>query len=113
MRLVSSLSFRKVIIPWYDSAGGVLWPGATLSLYKTNWNSSTTNPSFIDVHVITMTVLFGVLGFFLLEKTVLWRHCHSTECEARRLLPADGLVAQIVEAVLDVSDVSLARGGAL
>jgi len=40
------------------------------------------NSRDIDVHVITMTVLFGVLGFFLLEKTVLWRHCHSAECEA-------------------------------
>jgi len=40
------------------------------------------NPQNIDVHRITMTVLLGVLGFFLLEKTVLWRHCHSTECEA-------------------------------
>lgn len=39
-------------------------------------------PQDIDAHVIMMTVLFGVLGFFLLEKTVLWRHCHSTECEA-------------------------------
>jgi len=40
------------------------------------------NTQHIDAHVITMTVLIGVLGFFLLEKTVLWRHCHSTECEA-------------------------------
>jgi len=40
------------------------------------------NSQNIDAHIITMTVLFGVLGFFLLEKTVLWRHCHSAECEA-------------------------------
>ena len=40
------------------------------------------NPQVTDVHLITMTVLFGVLGFFVLEKTVLWRHCHSTDCEA-------------------------------
>lgn len=35
-----------------------------------------------DSHHITMTVLFGILGFFLLEKMVLWRHCHSNHCEA-------------------------------
>lgn len=35
-----------------------------------------------DVHNITFTVLLGLLGFFLLEKMVLWRHCHSISCEA-------------------------------
>ena len=27
------------------------------------------------------TVLFGILLFFILEKLVIWRHCHFTECE--------------------------------
>ena len=27
------------------------------------------------------TLLAGILGFFMLEKLVLWRHCHSDECE--------------------------------
>lgn len=31
---------------------------------------------------ITAVVLFGILLFFILEKLVLWRHCHSDECEA-------------------------------
>jgi zinc and cadmium transporter len=35
-----------------------------------------------DPHAITFTVLLGLLGFFLLEKMVLWRHCHTEECEA-------------------------------
>lgn len=30
---------------------------------------------------MTATVLFGILLFFILEKLVLWRHCHSEECE--------------------------------
>jgi zinc and cadmium transporter len=30
------------------------------------------------------TVLAGILGFFLLEKLLLWRHCHTTDCEAHR-----------------------------
>lgn len=34
-----------------------------------------------DAHNITSTVLFGILGFFLLEKLVLWRHCHHSHCE--------------------------------
>lgn len=28
------------------------------------------------------TILFGLLLFFVLEKLVLWRHCHVEECEA-------------------------------
>ncbi len=35
-----------------------------------------------EVHRITAVVLGGVLVFFLLEKMVLWRHCHVTHCEA-------------------------------
>lgn len=35
-----------------------------------------------DLHVMTGVVLLGLLGFFLLEKLVLWRHCHHDECEA-------------------------------
>lgn len=38
-------------------------------------------PGVRDMHAITGTVLFGLLGFFLLEKLVLWRHCHTHECE--------------------------------
>jgi zinc and cadmium transporter len=39
-------------------------------------------PGVHDPHVITGTVLLGLLVFFLLEKLVLWRHCHVDECEA-------------------------------
>lgn len=28
------------------------------------------------------TILLGILLFFVLEKLVLWRHCHGNECEA-------------------------------
>jgi zinc and cadmium transporter len=30
---------------------------------------------------ILPTVLVGILAFFLLEKIVIWRHCHNAECE--------------------------------
>jgi len=36
---------------------------------------------------MTATVLFGILLFFILEKLVLWRHCHAEECEAHDRLP--------------------------
>ena len=35
-----------------------------------------------DPHLVSLTILAGILGFFLLEKLVLWRHCHTEDCEA-------------------------------
>lgn len=35
------------------------------------------NAYAIDPHEIGLTLLLGLLTFFLLEKMVLWRHCHS------------------------------------
>jgi len=32
--------------------------------------------------VLSGTVLAGILGFFVLEKLLIWRHCHFGECEA-------------------------------
>jgi zinc and cadmium transporter len=34
-----------------------------------------------DFHSITGAVLAGLFGFFILEKLVLWRHCHVEHCE--------------------------------
>ncbi|MGH8496949.1 MAG: ZIP family metal transporter [Gammaproteobacteria bacterium] len=34
------------------------------------------------LHTIGATVLAGILVFFVLEKLVLWRHCHLDDCEA-------------------------------
>jgi zinc and cadmium transporter len=39
-----------------------------------------------NVTILTGTVLFGILLFFVLEKLVLWRHCHEVDCEAHELL---------------------------
>ncbi|MCK5120673.1 MAG: ZIP family metal transporter [Methylococcales bacterium] len=32
--------------------------------------------------VLSGTILAGILGFFILEKLLIWRHCHSGSCEA-------------------------------
>jgi zinc and cadmium transporter len=34
-----------------------------------------------DIHHISAAVLLGLFGFFLLERLVLWRHCHAEHCE--------------------------------
>ncbi len=40
---------------------------------------------------VTAIVLMGILMFFILEKLVLWRHCHLEDCEVH--VPPQGLVA--------------------
>jgi len=40
------------------------------------------SPTVTDIHSVTLAVLVGLLLFFILEKAVIWRHCHSTHCEA-------------------------------
>lgn len=35
-----------------------------------------------NVHQMAATILVGILIFFVLEKLVLWRHCHHDHCEA-------------------------------
>ena len=41
-----------------------------------------------SIHSISMVILIGILSFFLLEKLLLWRHCHAGDCEAH--IPEDG-----------------------
>ena len=34
-----------------------------------------------DLHQISLIVLVGILIFFILEKLLVWRHCHGSHCE--------------------------------
>ncbi len=42
-----------------------------------------------NVAVLSATVLFGILAFFVLEKLVLWRHCHHEGCEGHEVHVVD------------------------
>jgi len=35
-----------------------------------------------DAHEAAVSILAGIFGFFVLEKLMLWRHCHTEDCEA-------------------------------
>ena len=35
-----------------------------------------------NMHQIGLTFVVGILLFFMLEKLVIWRHCHAHDCEA-------------------------------
>jgi len=66
---------RQTIIPCLISyATGTLLGAAFLGLLRYALDSA-------PAASILSTVLVGILVFFLLEKIVLWRHCHDAECE--------------------------------
>lgn len=70
---------RDRLIPHLISfAIGALLSAAFLALLP----HAILHPAVTDVHNITFTVLLGILAFFMLEKFVLWRHCHTATCEA-------------------------------
>jgi zinc and cadmium transporter len=76
--LVLPERIRIGLLPHFVSfAIGALLGAALLALLP----HALAAPTVEDVHVITGTVLAGMFGFFLLEKMVLWRHCHHEVCE--------------------------------
>jgi zinc and cadmium transporter len=76
--LVLSEPLRNHVLPHLVSfATGTLLGAAFLGLLP----HALGTVAGTDVHIIPMTVLLGLLGFFLLEKMVLWRHCHADHCE--------------------------------
>src|SRR5688572_23618724 len=82
--LVAPETLRIRVLPHLVSfATGALLAAALLGLL----------PHAIDsvgaagAHEIGLTLLLGLLLFFVLEKLVLWRHCHQEVCEGH--LPVD------------------------
>ncbi|MDH5447058.1 MAG: ZIP family metal transporter [Gammaproteobacteria bacterium] len=70
---------RSRILPHSVSfAIGALLGAAFLALLP----HAITGPQRMEVHDLGLTVLLGMLSFFILEKLVIWRHCHTTHCEA-------------------------------
>ncbi len=71
-------NWRNRMIPHFVSfAIGALLAAAFLALLP----HALGGPVGIDPHHLGMTVLLGILVFFLLEKLLLWRHCHADHCE--------------------------------
>jgi zinc and cadmium transporter len=66
---------RVRLVPWLVSyAVGTLLGVALLDLM----------PEVLDdlsARATSATLLVGIIAFFVLEKLVLWRHCHTTDCE--------------------------------
>lgn len=74
--LINDNAQRKLLPHTVSFAIGALLGAALLALLP----HAVLNEN-IDFHDLGLTILVGLLGFFLLEKMVLWRHCHSSHCE--------------------------------
>ena len=67
---------RKTLLPGLLSyATGTLLGAAFLGMIPKGVQQAT-------VLSVSSTVLAGIVLFFLLEKMIIWRHCHDVECEA-------------------------------
>lgn len=67
---------RKSLLPVLLSyATGTLLGAAFLGMIPNSLQK-------ITATAMSVTVLIGIMVFFLLEKLVIWRHCHEIECEA-------------------------------
>lgn len=76
--LVASDSVRARVLPHLVSfATGALLSAALLGLLPHAVQSA----GIANTHEIGLTLLGGLLLFFVLEKMVLWRHCHQDVCE--------------------------------
>jgi zinc and cadmium transporter len=68
-------SLRSKLIPWLVSyAVGALLGVSMLALLPESLR-------LLPVERVCGTLLVGILLFFVLEKLVLWRHCHTHDCE--------------------------------
>ncbi|MGD8925953.1 MAG: ZIP family metal transporter [Thioalkalispiraceae bacterium] len=97
---------RQKMLPHFVSfAIGALLGAAFLALIP----HTLTEANGIEFHQLGLTLLIGILGFFLMEKLVLWRHCHENACEAHTLhehghSPAAGTLILIGDAIHNVVD---------
>lgn len=82
--LLASAQLRTRVLPHLVSfATGALLAAALLGLLP----HAIEEVGEAKTHEIGLTLLVGVLIFFVLEKFVLWRHCHQEACEGH--VPSD------------------------
>ncbi|MBI2194238.1 MAG: ZIP family metal transporter [Planctomycetes bacterium] len=76
---------RKVLVPALVSyATGSLLAAALIGLIPEAVDQMGAKPGGDSLGRVLAVVLAGILAFFVLEKIVLWRHCHEGECDVHR-----------------------------
>lgn len=72
-------SRRTAALPHLISfATGALLGAALLKLLP----HAVSGAGLSNVHVIGLALVAGIFAFFILEKLVLWRHCHIEDCDS-------------------------------
>ena len=91
-----AFSARAAWVPWLVSyAVGALLGAVFLEMLPHAFEDSG------DPGRTSLLVLVGILGFFTLEKLVLWRHCHAETCEAHTPAAHDAPASRDVQAGRD------------
>jgi zinc and cadmium transporter len=86
---------RHRLVPWLVSyAVGALLGVALMALLPEALESQSAPKVF-------GTLLVGILAFFILEKAVLWRHCHTDTCEVHGVSASLVLVGGAVHNFVD------------
>ena len=86
---------REILIPSLVSyATGTLLTAALLGLIPHALNN-------VSSQQILLTVLVGIIFFFLLEKLVVWRHCHDEKCEVHGSAGAMILIGDVFHNATD------------
>jgi zinc and cadmium transporter len=86
---------QKILIPCLVSyATGTLLTAALLGLAPHALEYS-------SAHSVLSTVLVGIILFFLLEKLVIWRHCHDVECDVHRAAGPMILIGDVFHNAID------------
>ena len=75
--LLPEATRTRLLPPLVSFAIGALLGAAFLEILPHAFES----PGVKGAHSITLVVLLGILVFFLLEKMVIWRHCHTHDCD--------------------------------
>lgn len=71
----ASLALRATWVPMLVSfAIGALLGAAFLEVIPHAFEAG-------EAHEVALAILAGIFGFFVLEKLLLWRHCHTENCE--------------------------------
>jgi zinc and cadmium transporter len=71
----ASLALRATWVPMLVSfAIGALLGAAFLEIIPHAFEQG-------EAHQVAFSILGGIFGFFVLEKLLLWRHCHTENCE--------------------------------
>jgi zinc and cadmium transporter len=80
MAAIFALNLRTAWIPMLVSyAIGAMLGAVFLEILPHAFEEAT------SVESISATLLFGLLLFFVLEKLVIWRHCHGDHCEVHAI----------------------------